>query len=210
MTDRRMKKYVQGLSSSKNAIGPRLFSVSCELPLKRPPASQRGSRSFGISCRSSRSARSASSRVTTTLGDARSHPRAVERGTPRSVAMVTSPVRRTRYLSRWSYCCCGRGVDGIRMMMGRSLTSLDCAKAPRDVARRRELANENTECRWSQLGSSLFKMAVVFDKNTIFGKPITVQAFAPRTDTICPFPLGSAQRACRRRRWRAVGDRHPG
>ena len=130
------EKYVQGLPSSKNAIGPRLFSVFCELPLKRPPASQRGSRSFGISCRSSRSARSASSRVTTTLGDARSHPRAVERGTPRSVAMVTSPVRRTRSLSRWSYCCCGRGVDGIRMMMGRSLTSLNCAKAPRDVARR--------------------------------------------------------------------------
>jgi hypothetical protein len=31
-----------------------------------------------------------------------SHPRAVERGTPRSVATATSPLRWTRFRSRWS------------------------------------------------------------------------------------------------------------
>jgi hypothetical protein len=42
-----------------------------------------------------------------------SQPRAVERRTPRFVARVTSPVRRTRCRSRWSYRCCGRVVGGI-------------------------------------------------------------------------------------------------
>jgi hypothetical protein len=36
---------------------------------------------------------SVTSRLTTVFGVVPSHPRAVERGTPRSVAMVTSPVR---------------------------------------------------------------------------------------------------------------------
>jgi hypothetical protein len=59
-------------------------------------------RSFRISCRSSGSVRSATPRETTTVGAAPSHPRAVERGTPRSVATVTSPLRWTRFRSRWS------------------------------------------------------------------------------------------------------------
>ena len=50
----------------------------------------------------SSSVRCVPSRLTTTVALRRSHPRAVERGTPRSVARVTSPVRRTRSQSRWS------------------------------------------------------------------------------------------------------------
>jgi len=45
---------------------------------------------------------SVTSRVTTTCGAFSSHPRAVERGTPRSGAMVISLVRWTRSRSRWS------------------------------------------------------------------------------------------------------------
>ena len=52
-------------------------------------------RSFRFSCRSSVSVRSATSTLTTTAGAAPSHPRAVERGTPKSVAMVRSPLRWT-------------------------------------------------------------------------------------------------------------------
>jgi len=48
-------------------------------------------RSFRISCRSSASVRSATSRLTTTVGAARSHPRAVERGTPREPQRSTGP-----------------------------------------------------------------------------------------------------------------------
>jgi len=59
-------------------------------------------RSFTTSCWSSAALRSVASKVTTTFGVWPSHPRAVERGTPRSVAMVTSPVRWTRSRSRWS------------------------------------------------------------------------------------------------------------
>ena len=50
-------------------------------------------RSCRISCWSSSSFRCVTSRLTTTSGARRSHPRAVERGTPISVARVTSPVR---------------------------------------------------------------------------------------------------------------------
>jgi hypothetical protein len=53
-------------------------------------------RTFRISCRSSGSVRSATSRPTTTLGAAPSHPRAVERGTPRSVAMVRQRASRRK------------------------------------------------------------------------------------------------------------------
>ena len=49
-----------------------------------------------------RTVRSATSRLTTTGSAVRSHPRAVELGRPRSVAMVTSPVRWTSSRSRWS------------------------------------------------------------------------------------------------------------
>jgi hypothetical protein len=41
-------------------------------------------------------------RLITILGAAASHPRPGERGTPRFVAMVRSPVRRTTSRSRWS------------------------------------------------------------------------------------------------------------
>ena len=44
----------------------------------------------------------ATSRLTVTVGTVRSHPRAVDRGTPSSVAMVRSPVRCTSSPSRWS------------------------------------------------------------------------------------------------------------
>jgi hypothetical protein len=54
-------------------------------------------RSFKTSCWSSGSVRSATSRPTTTVGTAPRHPRAVERGTPRSAATVTSLVRWTRF-----------------------------------------------------------------------------------------------------------------
>jgi hypothetical protein len=50
-------------------------------------------RSSRISCRSSGALRSITSRLTTTCGAFWSHLRAVERRTPRPVAMVTSPVR---------------------------------------------------------------------------------------------------------------------
>jgi len=59
-------------------------------------------RSLRTSCRSSGSVRSATSRPTTTVDATPSHPRAVERATPRVVATVTSPVRWTRFRSRWS------------------------------------------------------------------------------------------------------------
>jgi hypothetical protein len=61
-----------------------------------------GSSSGASSCWSSDTLRSATSRLTTTFGALPSHPRAVERGTPRSVAIRTSPVRWTRSRSRWS------------------------------------------------------------------------------------------------------------
>ena len=47
-------------------------------------------RSSTTSCRSSDAVRSVTSRLVTAFGAWLSHPRAVERGTPRSVAMVTS------------------------------------------------------------------------------------------------------------------------
>src|SRR5713101_4905394 len=46
-----------------------------------------------------------------TVGVAPSHPRAVERGTPRSVATVTSPMRWTRLRSRWSLRSLARRRD---------------------------------------------------------------------------------------------------
>jgi hypothetical protein len=50
-------------------------------------------RSATISCWSSDVLRFVTSRLTTTTGALRSQPRTVERGTSRSVAMVTSPWR---------------------------------------------------------------------------------------------------------------------
>jgi hypothetical protein len=61
--------------------------------------------------------RSATSRLPTIVGAGRSHPHAVERGTPRSAAMVRSPVRRTRSRNRWSYRCCGRNLVVMRMII---------------------------------------------------------------------------------------------
>jgi len=52
----------------------------------------------GVPARSS----SATFRLTTTVGAVQSHPRAVDRGTPRSVAMVESTVRWMSSRSRWS------------------------------------------------------------------------------------------------------------
>ena len=52
-------------------------------------------RSSWTSCWSSDALRSVTSRLTATFVALPSHPRAVERGTPRSVGMVTSPVPRT-------------------------------------------------------------------------------------------------------------------
>ena len=57
-------------------------------------------RSCTTSCWSSDTLRSVTSRLTTIFGALPRHPRAVERGTPRSVAMVTSPVPWTRSRSR--------------------------------------------------------------------------------------------------------------
>jgi hypothetical protein len=59
-------------------------------------------RSCRTSSWSSDAFRSVTSRLTTAFGALPSHPRAVERGTPRSVAIVTSPVPWTRSRSRWS------------------------------------------------------------------------------------------------------------
>jgi hypothetical protein len=84
----------------------------------------------------------------------RAEPSACLRGTPRSVAIVTSPVRWTRSLSRWSCRCCGREAAGMRMIIGRnspvqSLKTLGhpptSDEPPRRVVRddnsRRELRN---------------------------------------------------------------------
>ena len=58
--------------------------------------------SVRISWRSSESVRSVPVRPTTWFGEAQSHARAVDRGTPRFVAMRSWPVRRTSSRSRWS------------------------------------------------------------------------------------------------------------
>jgi hypothetical protein len=69
------------------------------------------------------------------FGGLSSHPRAVERGTPRSVAMVTSPVRWTRFRSRWSQRCCGRAVVGMDMIISRSLMPLNSLRTMGSVRR---------------------------------------------------------------------------
>ena len=52
--------------------------------------------------RSSVADASAVTAVTTSRGERRVHPAAVERGTPSLVAMLVSPVSWTSWISRWS------------------------------------------------------------------------------------------------------------
>jgi hypothetical protein len=82
-------------------------------------------RSLPTSCRSSDSVRSTTWRLTTAVGARASHPRAVDRGTPRCVAMRRSPVRWTRSRSRWSERCCGPRVVGMRRIIR---YSADCRR----------------------------------------------------------------------------------
>ena len=84
-------------------------------------------RSLRISLRRSASLRSATSTLTTAPDVAPSHPRAVERGTPRSLAMVTSPVWWTRSRSRWSERRFGRGVDVMGTIIDLRTTRLSFA-----------------------------------------------------------------------------------
>ena len=78
------------------------FGTGDAVPADLLSSFRRRRRSLSTSCRSSGSVSSVTSRPTTMVGVSPSHPRAVERGTPRSVATVTSPVRWTRSRSRWS------------------------------------------------------------------------------------------------------------
>jgi hypothetical protein len=55
-------------------------------------------------------------------------PRAVERGTPRAVAIAVFPVRWTSSRRRWSWRCCRRDLVVMPLIIGRRLTDLNCQR----------------------------------------------------------------------------------
>src|SRR5262249_42724639 len=102
--------------------------------------------------------RSATSRLTTTVGAVPNHPRAVERGTPRSVAMVRSPTRRTSSGAD-GHSGAGRGAGlSWETIIGRSLALLNSStkiRGPQLTSTGpttcRQLVPKSTECPDTQL-----------------------------------------------------------
>jgi hypothetical protein len=89
----------KGLDSNRNPDA----RSNASSKLTTAPRTRTRRRSFRTSACSCLSFSSRTSRLITSCGPDRSHPAAVERGTPSLVATLRSPVTRTSSRSLWSY-----------------------------------------------------------------------------------------------------------